>query len=239
MNRIPITLALLCMAAIAMAAVPPMINYQGKLLKPDGTPVADGTYAMEFAIYDVPTGGRAIWWEANSNVQVKKGLFSVLLGSVVNLPANVFDSPNRWFGVKVGDDPEMTPRQQVTTTAFAFKAAVADTVPDGAITTQKIASGAVTQMTEVAVATTVTFQNGNYVDQPLPGAVIEMETTGAPVLVLASLDVFRPVDIATGHTKISLYVDGQVVTGRWVSAEFAWRLSAHRKGHASVRMEQR
>jgi len=121
-----------------------MINYQGKLLKPDGTAVADGTYGMKFAIYAVPTGGDALWWEQNPTVQVKKGLFSVLLGSVINLPANIFDSPNRFFGVTVGADPEMTPRQQITTAAYAFKAGSADTVADGAVTTAKISDGAVT-----------------------------------------------------------------------------------------------
>jgi hypothetical protein len=83
--------------------------------------------------------------ERNDNVQVKKGLFSVLLGSVNNLPANIFDSSNRWFGVKVGDDPEMNPKQQITATPFAFRAAVANTVDDGAITTAKMADGAITK----------------------------------------------------------------------------------------------
>jgi hypothetical protein len=140
----------------AFAAIPPMISYQGKLTKADGTLLVDGTYRMEFSIYDVPTDGRALWWEANPAVQVKKGLFSVLLGSVVNLPGNIFDNQNRYFGVKVADDPEMSPRQQIASVPFAFRAAsaanadnaatagIADTVKDGAITTAKIADGAIT-----------------------------------------------------------------------------------------------
>jgi len=139
-----VTIALLIAACAASAAVPPMISYQGKLMQPSGAPVPDGTYSMQSAIYDVPTGGTALWSETNPSVQVKGGLFATMLGSVVNLPANIFDSPNRWFGVKVGADPEMTPRQQVASSAFAFRAAVAGTVDDGAITTGKIADGAVT-----------------------------------------------------------------------------------------------
>jgi len=121
-----------------------MINYQGKLLKPDGAPVTDGTYSMTFAIYEVPTGGMSMWYEVNPAVQVKKGLFSVLLGSVSNLPANIFDAPNRFFGVKVGADPEMTPRQQITTAAYAFHAGSADTVADGSVTTNALVAGCVT-----------------------------------------------------------------------------------------------
>jgi len=117
-----------------------MINYQGKLLLPTGAPIADGTYGMKFAIYDVPTGGTALWSETNPSVQVKGGLFAVMLGSVTNLPANIFDSPDRFFGVKVGTDSEMSPRQKIASVAYAQ---VAGAVNDGAITTSKIADGAI------------------------------------------------------------------------------------------------
>ena len=121
-----------------------MINYQGKLMQPSGVPVPDNTYSMTFAIYSQPTGSTALWYEINPSVQVKGGLFSVLLGSVTNLPANIFDNENRWFGVSVGTDPEMAPRQQIASVGFAWKAGSADlatTVPDGAITTAKLAPG--------------------------------------------------------------------------------------------------
>ncbi len=152
-----ICVALLMMGITAFAAIPPMISYQGKLTKADGTLLPDGTYSMRFAIYTVPTAGDMIWSETNPAVQVKKGLFSVLLGSVVNLPGNIFDSTDRYFGVKVGDDTEMTPRQQIASVPFAFRAAsaanadnavtaatattagIADTVKDGAVTAEKIA----------------------------------------------------------------------------------------------------
>lgn len=131
----------------AYSAVPPIISYQGKLMQPSGAAVRDGTYSIQFAIYDVPTGGTALWSETNSSVQVKGGLFSVLLGSVVNLPVNIFDNPDRWFAVKVGTDPEMTPRQKIASVGYAIKAGTADsaaTVADASITTDKIAVGAVT-----------------------------------------------------------------------------------------------
>jgi hypothetical protein len=137
------------------ASVPPMINYQGKLGNASGAPVADDIYSMRFAIYDVSVGGSALWTETNPNVQVKGGLFSVLLGSVTNIPPSVFNASNRFFGVTVGTDPEMTPRQEIASVGFAANAAVADTatladtastVPDGAITMSKIANGAVSSV---------------------------------------------------------------------------------------------
>jgi hypothetical protein len=88
-------LVLILGTAAASGGIPPVISYQGKLTQPSKAPVADSAYSIQFAIYDVPTGGTALWSETNPSVQVKDGLFSVLLGSVVNLPANIFDSPDR------------------------------------------------------------------------------------------------------------------------------------------------
>lgn len=153
LKRHLLVVLIMCMSAtvcVASAAVPPMISYQGKLMQPNGTPVPDGTYSVRFAIYDAPTGGNTLWSEMNPSIQVKGGLFAVMLGSVVNLPANIFNGPNRFFGIKVGADPEMSQRQQVASVAFAIAAASADaaatatTVSDAAITTSKMADGSVT-----------------------------------------------------------------------------------------------
>lgn len=147
-------------ATFLLASVPSLINYQGKLLKPDGTPIADGVYNMTFAIYDVPVGGLPLWSEkynATSTipnpVTVKKGLFAVLMGSVNNMPANIFDGPSRWFGITVGTDPEMTPRQQIASVPFAVKAGCADKVIDGAITSSMLADGSITKSKIAADAT--------------------------------------------------------------------------------------
>lgn len=136
-----IVLLMLISAISVSASVPPIINYQGKLMQPSGTAVTDGTYSIQFAIYDVPTGGTALWSEINTNVSVKAGLFSVLVGSVNNLPMNILNGSNRFFGIKVGNDPEMTPRQQIASTAYAFRSAISATVDDGAITASKLAPG--------------------------------------------------------------------------------------------------
>ena len=172
-----IVISLISATLQAWSAVPPMINYQGKLTGADGRPIADGAYAVTFAIYPVPIGGVALWSETNTAVQVKGGLFNVLLGSVINLPANIFDAPDRFFGVQVGTDAEMTPRQQIASVPFAVRAesadtatkatqadraatadaaAIADTVKDGAITTSKLADGVVTtgKLSDGSITTT-------------------------------------------------------------------------------------
>ena len=129
------------------ATAPTIINYQGKLMQPSGTAVPDGTYAMKFAIYDAPSDGILLWSELNPNVTVKAGLFNVLLGSVDPtgnpIPGNIFDGSDRFFGVTVGADPEMTPRQKIASVAYAQSAA--NGVPVGGIIMWSGAASAIPQ----------------------------------------------------------------------------------------------
>lgn len=179
MKHIAVLILILLVAASATAAVPPMISYQGKLMQPSGIPVPDGAYSIRFAIYDAPTAGNTLWSETNPSVQVKGGLFATMLGSVVNLPANIFDSSSRFFGVKVGGDLEMTPRQQVASVAFAVKAASADTaataatVSDGAIVTTKLADKSVAsaKIADSAVITTAIADSAVNTSKIADGAV--------------------------------------------------------------------
>lgn len=164
-------LVLVAACAVCVADVPQMINYQGKLLQPSGAPVPDGGYNMQFAIYDVPTGGVALWFDNYSSVQVKNGLFSVLLGSAKPITETVFASSDRYFGLTVGADPEMVPRQKIASVAFAQ---VAKTVVDASITATKIADTAITtaKIADQAV-TTAKIADGAITAQKLvPGAAI-------------------------------------------------------------------
>ena len=106
----------------AFAAVPAQINYQGYLTAPDGTAL-DTAVAVTFSLYADPAGGSAIWTETQSACSVRVGLFSALL----TIPAAHFADSNRWLGVAIGDNDEMTPRRKVTTSAYAFHAGFADT----------------------------------------------------------------------------------------------------------------
>jgi len=102
----------------AFGAIPSKINYQGYLTDSEGTPI-HGTLAIQFSIYDVPTGGTPLWSESQS-VTVSHGIYSVQLGDLIplNLP---FDVPY-YLGVKVGSDGEMVPRIPLTSVAYAFRA---------------------------------------------------------------------------------------------------------------------
>jgi hypothetical protein len=103
-----------------------MINYQGKLTTPSGAPVND-TLQMVFSIYSDEGGTNLLWTETQPTVEVLKGVFNVLLGNVTPIPYSVFDGSARYLGVKVGGDPEITPRKKMVSVSYAYKSFEADT----------------------------------------------------------------------------------------------------------------
>ncbi len=104
------------------AALTKQLSYQGRLQDASGAPVANGTYSVTFSIYNVSSGGSALYTETQ-NVTVDKGGFSAYIGSVtpLNLPFN----EDYFLGMTVGSDPEMTPRLKLSvvgTSIFALDA---------------------------------------------------------------------------------------------------------------------
>ncbi|MFH0827567.1 MAG: hypothetical protein V1919_00195, partial [Candidatus Omnitrophota bacterium] len=100
------------------AAVPHLINYQGRLTDTSNAPL-NGSYSITFRIFDAETAGTMLWEETQASVVVQKGIFSVLLGSVTNLGL-AFDI-QYFLEIKVGTEV-MTPRQRITSAAYAIRA---------------------------------------------------------------------------------------------------------------------
>ena len=73
-----LVLLLACNALTQTTPVPSLMNFQGRLAKPDGTPVADGNHTLVFTHFAAAIGGSQKWTE-NLNVTVKNGVFAVLL----------------------------------------------------------------------------------------------------------------------------------------------------------------
>ncbi len=144
-------LAFLLLSGTSLHAdVPATINYQGIVSDSSGTLIgATGALNRKviFRIYDASTNGNRLWTEEQT-VTIYKGEFSVLLGvgtvatgtaSSESHPAldTVFTpstSSNRFIEVMVdnGDgsitvtDTPISPRQAITSAAYAFHAKVAD-----------------------------------------------------------------------------------------------------------------
>jgi hypothetical protein len=140
------------------SAVPGTISYQGRVLNASGTPVGTGTpvnRTVIFRVWDHPsnTNQANLLYSEQQTVTIAEGEFSVLVGQGtgtsiqtfgysetakgppgVSLP-NVFNGPTRYLGVTVAagasiqlTDNEITPRQQIVSGAFAFRARFAEIV---------------------------------------------------------------------------------------------------------------
>jgi len=115
------------LAQITTAATPPAtVPYQGTLTDASGTPINDSV-AMTFKFYAAPTGGTALWTEQRTGsnaVPVTNGLFSVALGQVTPIPANVL-AQALWLGISVNGDAEMTPREAIQSSLSSHTASEA------------------------------------------------------------------------------------------------------------------
>lgn len=125
--------------SFVFAEVPKMINYQGKITTPQGA-LIDTTVKIAFVIWSDSIGGDSLWGEEQDSIIVEKGIFSVLLGSVNEIPDSVFDGDVKYLGVKVGEDLEMAPRKAIVSVGYAYRSEFADTanytrtgVPSGVI----------------------------------------------------------------------------------------------------------
>ena len=127
MRRFLVASLMACAALLsagAALAVPNVIPYQGRLTDAAGNALS-GAQSVVFAIYNVSTGGSALYTETQS-VTAANGLFAVNIGSVTPLPASLWSQATLFLGIKVGADAEMTPRQSIGSVAFAERAASTD-----------------------------------------------------------------------------------------------------------------
>ena len=106
--------------ALSDAAVPHLIRYQGQAVDSNGVPL-EGPYTLTFRLYAAATGGTATWQEVQTNVALDTGHFSVLLGQVTSLDPVDWTQP-LWLGVQVNTQPELAPRQQITSVPLAITA---------------------------------------------------------------------------------------------------------------------
>lgn len=111
---------------VELHANPILINYQGLLQDPTGTPLP-GTYDMTFRLYVQQTGGNYDWQETHSGLNAvtvdAEGVFQVILNSTGsaagNLATLVHDSATLWLEITVGTET-LSPRQQLTSAAYAL-----------------------------------------------------------------------------------------------------------------------
>lgn len=130
--------------AHARQGAPPVLQYQARLLNTAGQPLTATGLNVTFRIWDAANGGAVIYTESQT-LDVVGGLLSAPIGTVTPLPSAIFStSANRWLGITVGTDSEMTPRQRLGSTAYAIRAdsaRAADDVPNAEITPKSVTVG--------------------------------------------------------------------------------------------------
>jgi hypothetical protein len=182
---LPVLAAALALAALpvtirAQSAVPGLITFQGKVSDAAGTLIGTGTPVnrkVRFRIYTSPTSVLAAdrLHTEEQTVTIANGEFNVLLGSGVlvtgeTLAASldtVFTGAARYLGVTVdggsgtfSGDPEISPRQQIVTMPYAFRAKIAEGVVSQSVTAAMLANNTITA-TQLAPATITGTQLAN------------------------------------------------------------------------------
>ncbi len=119
-------LFLLGLLSVLQAQIPETISYQGILSDTSGIPKPDGNYTFTFSLYDTGSGGSPLWNESKS-LGVRRGLFFTFLGDQIPFGNAVLFDKTYWLGIKVGNEPELSPRIPLTSVGYSFHALRADT----------------------------------------------------------------------------------------------------------------
>jgi hypothetical protein len=163
-----LTLFVFFFSSIAVTAQTTTFTYQGKLT--DAISAANGTYDLQFALYDALTGGNQVGTtQTQTGVMVNRGVFTVDLDF-----GSQFPGADRWLeiSVKKPSDSSYTtllPRQKISSVPYAVRAlsaatadslssACVDCVADSQINSvsgSKV-TGTVANATNAATATSAT-----------------------------------------------------------------------------------
>lgn len=137
-----LTLAfLIAKPAFAATGINKQVNYQARLLDSTGGVVPDGTYNIEFKIYQdgdgcvgggtAPCSGTLLWTETRTStnrVTVTNGYFSAMLGEVTAFGTSVdWNQDTLWLSINIGGtagtpswDGEMTPFRRFAAAPYAM-----------------------------------------------------------------------------------------------------------------------
>jgi hypothetical protein len=194
--------ACLVLATIASAfgQVPSLLSYQGRVTDASGNPIGAANPAnrlVTFKFYTASTGGSPLYAESQV-VTIASGDFSVLIGNgsgIAGFPgptspaspivplATIITGP-LYLGITVDDgteavDPEISPRQQIVSAAYAIRAKQAERLVDLALAESMIADLAVsTNKLQASSVTTakladLSVTTGKLIDRSVTAAKLD------------------------------------------------------------------
>ena len=121
-RRIWYVFAVFVLAGVLLGSPPKTIAYQGKLTDFSGVAI-DTACDITFQLYRSSSGGTPIWSETHLDVPVHKGLFDVILGSVVPFPDSVDFSEQYYLQLVVGGEI-LSPRIPLSAAPYAINSGI-------------------------------------------------------------------------------------------------------------------
>lgn len=116
---IVLTAALLAAPSTAQSG-PLLVAYQARLTDASGVPLT-GAQTVTVSVYGAATSGSPLYVETHA-VSMLNGVATLLLGSVNPMPASLFQGAERWVGITVAPDVEMSPRLRISSVPYALNA---------------------------------------------------------------------------------------------------------------------
>jgi len=186
---------------VLLVAGPPLFSYQGQLLNASGAPITNPSVAMTFRLFTTATGGTACWSESRT-VDVRNGVFSVLLGQITAINSACL-AGDAYTELVVGGET-LTPRERLTSVAHAVQASY---LPDGAV-----AQGSLGVVGNLSSLGSISAQNPNNVAAAVNLSwldnVARIRIGGDGVGNSNGLDIQGP----GNRSLLRIYDDGSVTT---------------------------
>src|SRR3989338_5164919 len=121
-NIILLLSVIIILSSIAFA-IPNSLTLQGKLTTSAGVSVS-GTNNFTFAIYDNTTAGNRLWELGNTSITTDaNGVYDVILQGI-----NLSFADQYYLGITVGTDQESSPRINLTSSPYSFRANVSESL---------------------------------------------------------------------------------------------------------------
>jgi len=247
MKTLLATLAFAATLTFAAADTPSLMSYQGRVSDAAGVLIGSSSpvnRTVTFKFYTASSGGTPVYVEAQT-VTISAGEFSVLLGNgsgvtgfngpsapanspFINLPSVM--TGNVYLGVTVDDgtaavDAEISPRQQIVSGAYSFRSKVAESLVDGALSTNMLADISVTtnkigsnQVTSAKIAdsniTTTKIADSNVTTTKIAGLAVTGDKIAANAITSDKIldGTIANADIGNNQINSAKIADGSVTS---------------------------
>ncbi len=127
------SLCLLFQTSVYAQQAATVISYQGLIQGKNGLSVKDSIYPISISIWTDASGGTELWQDV-FQTSVRNGIFNIMIGSQLPLPASSDMDRPLWLAVNVGGSMDVVPRSRLSIVPEALN------VADSSITAKKMAT---------------------------------------------------------------------------------------------------